>query len=266
MSSEPFDPTPRNKRQRKPAPHADDVPANARMSLVLGRTKPSEDPDQAGFSKARHAYAVLRGEILDGVYKPGEWLRMSHIAERLNLSEMPVREALRALEKDGLVTIHLHRGARVATLSFERAMEITEARMGLECLAAISATPWHDEISLRALHDSLSDLRRVADDLVEFAIKNRAFAIQIYAKCPNAFLREHIHHLWDQVWQYSSTAVFEVMRHRVDHSLLENAAILCAITERRPDKVQAVYAIRLQRSLDAWAKAISERESPSSRQ
>lgn len=260
MSSDSVDPLPRRRRkatQDGPQASSQSGLVSARMSLVLDRTKPAEESRQPGFSKAQHAYAVLRGEILDGAYQPGEWLRLSRIAERLNLSEMPVREALRLLEKDGLVTIHLHRGAQVAPLSFERALEITEARMCLECMAAIGATPWHDEASLRALRGSLAELRRVADDLVEFAVRNREFANKVYAKCPNTFLREHIQYLWDQVWQYSSTAVFEVMRHRVEDSLRENGEIIQAVAEKRPDKVQAVYTVRLQRSVDAWTRAIA---------
>lgn len=226
------------------------------MSVILDR---SADAPAGGFSKVQHAYAVLRGEILDGVYRPGEWLRMSRIAARLALSEMPVREALRLLEKDGLVRIHLHRGAQVASLAFARALEITEARMTLEHAAALAALGHHDATSLRAVEAALEAMRKAAGDLVQFALGNRAFAKTVYEPCPNLFLREHIQVLWDQVWQYSSTAVFEVMRHRVEDSLAENAAILAALAARDEAALIEVYSLRLQRSLDAWRQAIAER-------
>lgn len=227
----------------------------ARLSAILDRRGVASP----GFSKVRHAYAVLRGEILDGVLKPGEWLRMSPIADRLNLSEMPVREALRLLEKDGLVSIHLHRGAQVAALSFEQALEITEVRMTLEGVAAEGALPAHDPESVRALRQALARQRAAAEDRVTFAVQNRAFAEQIYERCPNRFLREHIRALWDQGWQHSSTAVFEVMRHRVEDTLRENEAIVAALAAQGREALRAAYAVRLERSIEAWRRAIAER-------
>jgi len=83
-------------------------------------------------SKAGFAYDILRRRILDNTYRPGDRLRLSELAHDLNLSEMPVREALRLLQKDGLVIMRLHRGAEVARLSFQRGLDVIEARMTLE--------------------------------------------------------------------------------------------------------------------------------------
>ncbi len=226
------------------------------MSLILDRSRPEPEDTPTAYSKAGHVYTVLRRRILDGVYQPGEWLRLSQIARSLDLSEMPVRDALRQLEKDGLVTIHLHRGAQVAALSFERALEITEVRMILECSAALAALPFHDRLSLASALEILSQMEKLTEDLVEFALKNREFAGAIYAPCRNAFLSQHIQHLWDQVWQYSSTAVFEVMRHRVEDSLAENRDICNGIGKADRRLVREAYERRLRRSLDAWRNAI----------
>src|SRR5260370_38833859 len=91
------------------------------------------------FSKAGFAYDSLRRRILDGGYRPGDRLRLTQIARELALSEMPVREALRLLQKDGLVVMELHRGAHVAELSLKRAYEIVEVRTALECVAGVGA-------------------------------------------------------------------------------------------------------------------------------
>lgn len=228
-----------------------------RMSEVIGEPKSASDQPLDRFSKTNHAYTILRGQILDGVYPPGDWLRMSRIAASLNLSEMPVREALRLLEKDGLVVMHLHRGAQVAALSFERALEITEVRMHLECRAAIESAPHHDAGSLDGAARVLRKMEAAADDIVTFAIQNREFATAIYVKCPNAFMREHIQHLWDQVWQYSSTSVFNVMRHRIEGSLIENRQIIACLQVQDSARLRQVYDERLRRSVDAWTAAIT---------
>ena len=105
--------TPRPSRRRS---GQDDQTLAPRMSDLVGNFPAGLDEGApvSPFSKAGHVYAVLRREILDGVHPPGTWLRLTALAHRLGLSAMPVREALRLLEKDGLVIMHLHRGAQVA--------------------------------------------------------------------------------------------------------------------------------------------------------
>ncbi len=229
-----------------------------RMSEVLGDPRSASDQQLDRFSKANHVYTILRNQILDGVHRPGDWLRMARIAASLNLSEMPVREALRLLEKDGLVVIHLHRGAQVAALSFERALEITEVRMHLERAAALASLPHHDAASLQAADEVLRQMVAAARDSVTFAIRNRAFATAIYTRCPNVFLREHIQHLWDQSWQYSSTSVFDVMRHRIEGSLIENRQIIASLRTGDIATLARVYDDRLRNSVEAWTAAIAK--------
>ncbi|MFO3797221.1 MAG: GntR family transcriptional regulator, partial [Anaerolineales bacterium] len=61
----------------------------------------------------------LRMAILEGRYKPGEWLRQERIAQELNVSQMPVREALKELSAEGLVEHVPYRGTRVLAFSVE---------------------------------------------------------------------------------------------------------------------------------------------------
>src|SRR6516225_826437 len=75
---------------------------------------------------------VLREKILRGQIKAGEQLRQHAIAAELHVSRIPVREALRQLEAEGLVTIIDHRGAVVSGLSPEEILEMFEIRMLLE--------------------------------------------------------------------------------------------------------------------------------------
>ena len=82
------------------------------------------------------AAAVLRGLILSGKLPPGTPLRLNQLADRLGMSVMPVREALRALEAERLVTFRPHRGAIVAGISPEDVEEAYEIRGALEGLAA----------------------------------------------------------------------------------------------------------------------------------
>lgn len=82
------------------------------------------------------AVARIRGLILSGRLPPGTPLRLHHLASRLGMSAMPVREALRVLEAERLVTFRAHHGATVAELSVEDVEEAYAVRAALEGLAA----------------------------------------------------------------------------------------------------------------------------------
>ena len=83
----------------------------------------------------------LRDEIVRGTFEPGEHLRLEDLAARFEVSTMPVREALRDLESEGLVTIYPHRGAVVTELTAEDIEDIYEIRATLEAMATRLSVP-----------------------------------------------------------------------------------------------------------------------------
>ena len=84
---------------------------------------------------AEHAVAELQEAIVTGELAPGTPLRLARLAEQLDMSPMPVREAIRQLERLGLAEHVPHRGARVSELSVGDLHETYEARLALEGLA-----------------------------------------------------------------------------------------------------------------------------------
>ena len=100
----------------------------------------------------------LRQAILDGSFKPGQRLMDAEIATRMGISRSPVREALRQLEKDGLVRSHPNRGSIVADLSRDDMVELYGIRATLEGLAAAWAC---QKIGGQAL----DELGRLADEM-----------------------------------------------------------------------------------------------------
>ncbi len=83
----------------------------------------------------------LRKAIFDGDLAAGTQLRQDELASRFGTSRIPVREALRQLESEGLVTLHPNRGAAVSSVSLEDVLELLEIRIGLECRALKLAIP-----------------------------------------------------------------------------------------------------------------------------
>ncbi|MBH8560716.1 GntR family transcriptional regulator [Nostoc sp. CENA67] len=84
---------------------------------------------------------ALREAILRGIFEEGQSLRQDEIATQFGVSRIPVREALKHLEAEGLVTLHLNRGAMVSVLTAAEAQEICEIRSALEVKAMQLAIP-----------------------------------------------------------------------------------------------------------------------------
>lgn len=102
--------------------------------------------------------SVLRKAILQGDFKPGQRLKQSELADSLGVSRMPVREALRKLELEGLVILEPHKGAIVKSIQIEDILEIYELRSQLEKMAV--------ELSVEGLvEDDIKQLKKLADKM-----------------------------------------------------------------------------------------------------
>jgi DNA-binding GntR family transcriptional regulator len=99
-------------------------------------------------------YTSLRGWILDGTLRPGEKLRDAELAERLGVSRMPVREAFRRLEDEGLVETSANRWTRVSFVDVEQAKSIYPILISLESLAISLAAPRLGRPELRLMSEA----------------------------------------------------------------------------------------------------------------
>ena len=99
---------------------------------------------------------MLRKAITEGSLQPGHPLRQVELARQLGTSRIPLREALKALEGEGLVEIHPCRGAVLRTLSVEEVTESTEVLVALSAVLLRRAIAGTDEEALEAL-DALVD-------------------------------------------------------------------------------------------------------------
>jgi DNA-binding GntR family transcriptional regulator len=100
---------------------------------------------------------ALRERILRGDYPDGEPLRQDALADELGVSRIPVREALRQLEAEGLVTFSPHRGAVVSTLSLDEIDELFELRADIECDLLRRAVPRMTSEHLERANDVLDE-------------------------------------------------------------------------------------------------------------
>src|SRR5215211_5453414 len=103
---------------------------------------------------------ALRERILRGDYPEGEPLRQDALADELGVSRIPVREALRQLEAEGLVTFNPHRGAVVSTLSLSEIDELFELRADIETDLLRRAIPKTTAEQLERATDVLDEFER----------------------------------------------------------------------------------------------------------
>jgi DNA-binding GntR family transcriptional regulator len=210
---------------------------------------------KAPATKVEFAYESIRREILDGSLKPHQRLRLIELAKRYDLSEMPVREALRMLQRDGLVIMHSHRGVTVAHLSWERAMEFVEVRTHLEVLAAVLATPRHTKQSLRGLEATIEKMVALAAKVgtrTRYTQLNRQFHAQLYAPCPNSVLKQEIESLWDRVWRARSQSIFEMDPDRIRGATQEHQDIFDAVKSEDTAAVEKAMIRHREATLAGW--------------
>lgn len=146
---------------------------------------PAAGPDGEYRSLTQIITAKLRksiydGSIFDGEYGPGSKLNITDLAKRLNVSAIPVREALRRLEAEDLVEFRINRGVVVRQLSARELHELFLVRLPLESLAATAAARAADATSAKRLGSILDDM-----DVMEYGpdwhVTHERFHQELYA-------------------------------------------------------------------------------------
>lgn len=125
---------------------------------------------------------ALAERIVAGTIEPGTKLRQEHVAEEFGASQVPVREAFRHLESQGLVTSEPRRGVRVAGFSLDEVKEVAEMRAALEVLALRHAAP-HLTKSILDAAEAATRAGDKAGDVQAWEEANRSFHRIILAPC-----------------------------------------------------------------------------------
>ena len=111
-----------------------------------------------------HVAKIIRKMILNGTLKPGEKVNQVQLAESLNISRGPIREALRMLQNEGLIVHETNKGTYVTTLSYQDAYEIYTLRALLEAKAVELAVPHLSERDFSRLEELLKEFEEALHD------------------------------------------------------------------------------------------------------
>ena len=158
----------------------------------------------------KQVYEVLRETILTGKLKPGEKITEVKIAEELNVSRTPVREAIRMLELEELIVIVPQRGVFVAGIkSIKEINDIFQVRAELEGLAAYLAAEKISEKDIKKMNNYISQLKQGFDenDLQRCIEIDIAFHQIIYEVSDNKWLQKMLDSLFEQVTRFRSRSL-----------------------------------------------------------
>lgn len=144
--------------------------------------QPATQEDEAGDSLADRIARALAERIVAGALAPGAPVRQDHVAMEFRASHVPVREAFRKLEAQGLLVSRPRHGVRVAPLEPSSVLEITEMRAALECLALRFAIPRLDRRAFDAADAALADAE-ASDQITVWEAANRRFHLALTASC-----------------------------------------------------------------------------------
>lgn len=209
-------------------------------------------------SKSEQAYDWVRSRISARTFGPGYRLVLGAIADELGMSVVPVREAIRRLEAEGLVTFERNVGARV-TLVDESEYAHTMQTLGIVEGAAtsLSAALLDDDALARAeaINERMKQLLTHFDAHV-FTELNREFHSVLYEPCPNPHVLDLVHRGWARLTGIRDTT-FAYVPGRAQHSVEEHDHILSLIRSRaEPLEIELAARNHRWRTMDAFLDAL----------
>ena len=213
-------------------------------------------------TKTTFVYEQLRDALLTGKYPPNQKLVLKELSQELDVSPMPVREAMNHLENDGLVTKVPHQGYTVSPLSLGEMQELFELRMVLEAFALKSSVARIEEQSLQKLFDLTGEMEQYIEEhekktnppsshpepeQKKFMAINREFHLTIVSAAGYTHLPAILHNIFDKSERYMNLLEFVVGLDRSD--LLDHQHIVQAIQSQDTEKAEHLITKHIQRVL-----------------
>ncbi len=197
-------------------------------------------------------FNTLRRAILTGELKPGERLMEIHLANRLGVSRTPIREAIRKLELEGLVTMIPRRGAEVAQITEKSLQDVLEVRRALDALCvelACDRITFEEKEALKKACDEFEAATRTGD-VTTIAGADVALHDIIVQATGNQRLIQLINNLSEQMYRYR----FEYIKDEKGHDNLVNEHRMIYESIQQGDKKKAAEAAKLH--IDNQEKSI----------
>lgn len=215
-------------------------------------------------SKSEIAYDWIRERISRHEYGPGFRLVLGAIAAELDMSVVPVREAIRRLEAEHLVTFEKNVGARVSVVDESAYVDTMQTLSLVEGYATRLAAPFVTESDLENAAEINQRMHRLLDDFDPYLYTqlNRRFHAALFDRCPNPHILDLVGRGWSRLAGLRDTS-FALIPSRPRHSVEEHDRILELIrTGADADELEMFTRNHRLRTLDAFLKARHDDAAP----
>ena len=203
-------------------------------------------------STQKDAYELILDAIDVGIYRPGDRLVESELAERFGVSRTPFREALQRLETQSLLTRD-GRSLIVASLDHNQLAELYVVRAELEGLAARLAAQHATAEEIRVLKDMVAADRKLVGDPGALSRANRRFHKQIHLASHNRFLVQQLDLVHRSMALLATTSL--AVEGRGKAALAEHGAIVDAIAARNGAAAEAALKAHISHAFETRLKA-----------
>lgn len=194
------------------------------------------------------AYQALYDMIANGDLAPGDRLRETDLAARIGLSRTPIREAIRRLEVEGIVSHEARVGAVVKSLSQQEIVELYEMRIVLETTAAAMAAKHASLAETRTLSALNDQMLAAQDDAAKVADLNRQFHTCIVNAARNRYLASSYHNLANALVVLGHTTL--ATPARVTEVAAQHQRIIDALISGDAATATEAMSVHMETSLD----------------
>jgi DNA-binding GntR family transcriptional regulator len=210
---------------------------------------PTDRPTLSSRALYEQVAEWLRQRIFDRQLAPGAWIDELRLAQELGISRTPLREALKVLATEGLITMKVRRGAYVTEVSEKDLRDVYHLLSLLESDAASAVAESATDEQLAALANLHAQLEAAVADRDRFFALNERFHLELLATANNRWRSQVVADL---------RKVMKLNRHhsllragRLEESLAEHRALMAALQQRNADAARACMALHFQQGLAA---------------
>jgi DNA-binding GntR family transcriptional regulator len=207
----------------------------------------SHDPGYRENVASHRIADSLRAAILGGSYLPGERIRQEDVAARSGVSRIPVREALRMLDSEGLVTLVANSGAWVTRLTLSECVETYLIRERLEPLLLRTSLPNLAGAAVDRLGQLVEEMA-AGSGLDAFMRADREFHLSSYAGAASTEMGQIIHRMWNTTQHYRREFTRRAAEDGLSATHLEHRLLLDCIRRQDPDDAERVLTMHIRRT------------------
>jgi DNA-binding GntR family transcriptional regulator len=194
---------------------------------------------------------LLRQRIFNRELAPGSWIDELKLAEEYGISRTPLREALKVLATEGLVTMKMRRGAYVTEVNDKDLRDVFHLMAVLEADAAVTAAQTATDEQLEELNDLHLQLEKSTKDRVQFFTINEAFHVKLLEVANNRWRDQMVADLRKVMKLNRAQSLLKA--GRIQESLAEHTAIMAALNKRDAKAAQMAMRLHIESGQEAAA-------------